>query len=115
MLELTEQQWAALCAVDEQNFVSTVRDDIVEANPKLRDDSTLLSRLNHAYTSARAIGIRDDRPLVNFLYMEADAPGFYSIPAVADWLAKPVGTPEQRFDDLLDVVRKTVRDRQEMN
>ncbi|VBT21780.1 Uncharacterised protein [Burkholderia pseudomallei] len=113
MLELTQQQWAALCAVDERNFVATVRDDIVQANPKLRDDSTLLERLVNAYEAAKALGLRQDKSLGDFLYIEAEAPNFYRKSAIANWLSKPVGTADTRFDDLLAVLRKNLKEREE--
>lgn len=113
MLELTQQQWAALCAVDERNFVATVRDDIVRANPKLRDDPSLLDRLVNAYKAAKTLGLRQDKSLGDFLYIEAEAPGFYRKPAIANWLSKPVGTADTRFDDLLAVLRKNLKKREE--
>lgn len=114
MLELTQQQWAALCAVDENNFVATVRDDIVRANPKLRDDPTLFERLVRAYKAARGIGLRQDKSFVDFLYIEAEAPGFYRRPPIANWLCKPIGTADSRFEDLLSVLRKKLQQRQEV-
>jgi hypothetical protein len=113
MLELTEQQWAALCVVDERNFVATVRDDIVQAHHTLRSDPTLLDRLVRAYDAARALGLRQDKPLVDFLYVEAEVPGFYRKPAVANWLSKPVGTADTRFEDLLAVLRRKLEEREE--
>ncbi|CAM2192059.1 conserved protein of unknown function [Paraburkholderia kururiensis] len=113
MLELTEQQWAALCAVDERNFVATVRDDIVQANPTLGSDPTLLDRLVRAYDAARALGLRQDKLLVDFLYVEVEVPGFYRKPAVENWLSKPVGTADTRFEDLLAVLRRKLEEREE--
>ena len=113
MLELTQQQWAALCAVDERNFVATVRDDIVRASPKLRADPSLLDRLVNAYKAAKTLGLRQDKSLGDFLYIEAEVPGFYRKPAIANWLSKPVGTADTRFDDLLAVLRKNLKKREE--
>ena len=113
MLELTEQQWRALCAVDEHNFVATIRDDIVRSTPRLADDRTLLERLVKAFRDAKRIGIRQDKTLIEFLYFEAEAPGFYFNPPIANWMSKPVGTADERFEDLVAVLRKKVGERQE--
>jgi hypothetical protein len=106
MLELTAEQWAALCASDERNFVATIRDDIIRDSPRLADDSTLLDRLVSAYQEARRIGFQQDKALVEFLYVEADAPGFYRKPAIAAWLAKPGRPIEERFEDVFAVARR---------
>ncbi len=113
MLELSQQQWAALCAVDERNFVATVRDDIVQVNPKLRDDPSLLDRLVNAYKAAKTLGLRQDKSLGDFLYIEAEAPSFYIKPPIKNWLSKPVGTADERFQDLLAVLRKKLEEQKE--
>ncbi len=113
MLELTEEQWASLCASDERNFVATIRDDIVQASPRLAGDSTLLDRLVRAYQDAKRMGFQQDKALVEFLYVEADVPEFYRKPAIAAWLAKPGRPVEERFEDVLAVARRKLMDRAE--
>jgi len=111
MLELTAEQWAALCASDERNFVATIRDDVVRNSPRFVGDPTLLDRLVRAYQDAKHMGFAQDKALVEFLYIEADAPEFYRKPAIAAWLAKPGRPIEERFDDVLAVARRKLADR----
>ena len=111
MLELTADQWAALCASDERNFVATIRDDIVRDAPRYAEDPTLLDRLVRAYADAKRMGFQQDKELVEFLYIEADMPEFYRKPGIAAWLAKPGRPIEERFEDLLAVTRRKLIDR----
>jgi len=113
MLELTEKEWVALQAADERTFVSVVRNDIVKDRPELANEPQLLERLNTAYTEARRMGFTSDRHIVQFLYMESVAPGFYTKPGIAAWLGKRGVPPEQRFDMMMDVSRVKLRDRKE--
>ncbi|KWN80622.1 hypothetical protein WM24_23995 [Burkholderia ubonensis] len=113
MLQLSEQQWAELQAADEHNFVAVVRDDIVRDDPTLADDPTLLERLNAAYARTKELGFTHDGPIVEFLELEARAPGFYRIPPIAAWLDKPGVPGEQRFEMLLAVMRKKQQEMQE--
>jgi hypothetical protein len=112
MLELTADQWVALCANDERNFVATIRDDIVRDAPRYADDPTLLDRLVRAYADAKRMGFQQDKELVEFLYIEADVPEFYRKPGIAAWLAKPGRPVEERFEDLLAVTRRKLIDRE---
>jgi len=112
MLELTESQWAALCASDERNYVATLREDLVLNDPKLANDPTLLDRLVAAYQEAKSLGFRQDKDLAEFLDMEAHGPGFYKTPAIAAWLRKPGAPVEDRFDDMVSVAKKVARDKQ---
>lgn len=113
MLELTAEQWAALCASDERNFVVTIRDDIVRDSPRLADDPTLLDRLVRAYQDAKRMGFEQDKALVEFLYVEADVPEFYRKPGISAWLAKPGRPVEERFEDLLAVTRRKLIEREQ--
>jgi len=113
MLELTDAQWAALCASDERNFVATIRDDIILDDPTLANDPTLLDRLVAAYKDAKGLGFQQDKELGEFLEMEARGPGFYKTPAIAAWLRKPGAPVEDRFDDMVSVAKKNLRDKQQ--
>jgi hypothetical protein len=95
--------------------VTTIRDDIVHNNPKLGPDPTLLDRLAKAYGDAKRMGFLQDKALVEFLYIEADAPGFYRQPAIAAWLTKPGQSVEDRFEDVIAVARRKLLDRQQEN
>ena len=112
MLELTDAQWAALCASDERNFVATIRDDIILDDPTLANDPTLLDRLVAAYKEAKTLGFQQDKELGEFLQMEAEIPGFYRVKPIASWLRKPGRPVEDRFDDLMAVTKKNLRDQQ---
>ncbi len=109
MLKLTAQQSATLSIVDEHNFVAGAREDLVRAHPNLENDPKLLERLLKAYRCAKRLGMQRDETLVAFLSLEAEAPEFYRRANVARWLAKPVGTPDERFESLLLSLREQPR------
>ena len=78
MLELTSEQVAGLAEIDARGYVERVRLDLVKADPKLADDSTLSTRLWNAYLAARKLGIHADENVEAFLRIEAYAPSFYT-------------------------------------
>lgn len=106
MFQLTEQEWAALQASDERNFVLTVKADILRAMPALSDDPHLATRLKAAFDETKRLGFNDDRNVVQFLHLEAIVPGFYQQPGIAAWLARNGKGSDERFDMLMSVVRK---------
>lgn len=110
MLELTEQEWVALQAADERNYILTIRNDIAKDRPDLAHDPQLLERLNAAYTEAKRLGFTEDRHVLQFLHLESIAPKFYEKPGIAAWLARKGVPPEQRFDMMMDVSRVKLRD-----
>jgi len=85
----------------------------VRDNPALADDPTLRDRLNAAYARTKELGFTYDRQIVQFLYLEAIAPGFYTKPGIAAWLGKTGMPPEQRFDMAMDVARAKLREKKE--
>ncbi|WP_321813900.1 MULTISPECIES: hypothetical protein [unclassified Paraburkholderia] len=96
-----------------KNYVAGVRRDIVRQYHALAGDPTLRDRLNEAYAQANALGFTHDGPIVDFLYVEANTPGFYKIPAVAAWLDEPGVPGKQRFETLLQVMHRKQRDMKE--
>ncbi|WP_250534831.1 hypothetical protein [Caballeronia sp. AZ10_KS36] len=115
MLNFSQEEWTALCAADERNFVLAVKEDIVKDRPALAEDATLSDRLNAAYEDAKRIGFTDDKYLVAFLYLESVEPNFYKKPAVSAWLNKKGLPPEQRFDMMMDVARTNLREEKELH
>jgi hypothetical protein len=113
MLELDEKQWSALCAADEQRYISVIRDDIVRLKPELADDPHLLKRLGMAYDHAKHLGFIHDQSIVRFLYIEADVPNFYRQHSIAVWLSKRGMPADERLSMLLDVLRFKMREQQE--
>jgi len=105
MLELTTEQVAALADIDARGYVEKVRRDLCTADPRLREDATLPSRLWRAFKVARQLGIRDDDNLVAFLRIEAYAPVFYERPATRAWLTRPGRSADQRFHDYQCIMR----------
>jgi hypothetical protein len=89
MLELTSEQVAGLAGIDARGYIERVRQDLVKADPKLADDSTLSTRLWNAYVAARQLGIQADANVEAFLHIEAYAPSFYTKPATRTWLTRP--------------------------
>jgi hypothetical protein len=105
VLELSEQQVAALAQIDARGYVERVRADLVKENPTLANDSTLSERLWHAYVEARKLGISTDENIAAFLRLEAFSPGFYDKPATHNWLTRPGRSVDSRFHDYLRVIR----------
>lgn len=114
-MRLTEQQLAILKGHEDRNYVDFIRGNILLDYPGLADDPTLRDRLNAAYTRTRELGFTHDGPIVDFLYMEATAPGFHTVPAIAAWLNKPGVTAERRFELLLQVTHKVQQKMKEKN
>jgi hypothetical protein len=108
MYKFSQQEWAALCAADDRNFVLSVRDDIIEASPHLANAPHLLKSLNIAFDEARRFGISDSR-IVPFLWTQAHYPNLCGRQVVKDWMARQGTSPDQRFDMLLAVVRSKVK------
>ncbi|MBW0447580.1 hypothetical protein EN871_21785 [bacterium M00.F.Ca.ET.228.01.1.1] len=112
-MQLTDKQWALLKVYEDRNYVDFIRGHIVRDYPALADDPTLRERLNTAYGRTKELGFTYDRQIVQFLYFEAIAPGFYTKPAIARWLGKTGMPSEQRFDMAMDVARAKLRDKKE--
>ncbi|HIH2744866.1 TPA: hypothetical protein ACYLN4_000532 [Burkholderia lata] len=105
MLELTNEQVAALADIDAKGFVSRIAEDLVRADPDLAGDPGLTPRVWRAFRAARQLGIREDDNLIEFLRLESYAPGFYDQPALRTWLTRPGRAIDERFRDYLSVVR----------
>ncbi len=90
---------------DERRFVTAVQDSIRNAVPRLADDPALLDKLKQAYGEARVIGLAQEKLLADFLYLEMQSPGFHRHPAIRGWLHQPGATPDERFADLIDLLR----------
>ncbi|CAI8694972.1 hypothetical protein [Burkholderia sp. IT-111MI5] len=105
MLELTSEQIAGLAEIDARGYVERTRQDLVIADPKLADDSTLPARLWNAYVEARRLGIQSDENIAAFLRIEAYAPKFYEKPATRAWITRPGRSADERFHDYLRVIK----------
>ena len=105
MLELTSEQVAGLAEIDARGYVERVRQDLVKADPKLADDSTLSTRLWNAYVAARQLGIQSDENVAAFLRIEAYAPKFYEKPATRAWITRPGRSADERFHDYFRVIK----------
>jgi hypothetical protein len=60
------------------------------------------------------LGFTDIKVITQFLYQEAFAPDFYKNQAVHAWLTKPEASVEQRFTDLLAIIRAKAKAEMEM-
>lgn len=110
MLNLTEEQLRQLAQLEERQFVEQVARDIIQEHPELGIDDSLRSRLDAAHGEALALGFTQRPAITQFLYTEAFAPKFSQHPAVATWLRTPRGTVEERFADLLAVMKLHLRE-----
>jgi hypothetical protein len=57
------------------------------------------------YDEATRLGLARDELLADFLFLQIQAPGFHRHPAIRTWLTQPGATADERFADLLDVLR----------
>jgi hypothetical protein len=89
----------------ERRFISAVKDSIREVDPTLADDPAILDKLTEAFREARAAGLTRDKLLADFIYLEIQAPGFHRHPSIRRWLRKRGAVPDERFDDLMEVLR----------
>ena len=110
MLKLSEQQLSQLDALEKQQYVDEVHQAIVNERPSLAADAGLQPRLLAAYRAAVGLGFTEGAAITQFLHYEAFAPGFRQEPAVHAWLTKPGASSEQRFSDLLQVMRAATRE-----
>lgn len=94
---------------DERKFISAVRDSLLDADARLADDPALLAKLTEAHSEAKAIGLTRDASLANFTYLQIQAPEFHRHRAIRRWLGKPGTAPDERFADLVDVLRNKSR------
>lgn len=113
MLTLDQSQLDQLQALDANNFVAAVCDQFLEkredrvANPGREG---VLQRMTAAYRHAVELGIQSPPTLVEFLYITADAPRFWEDASIDYQLRKPGATAEQRFDELMAVMRQQLRE-----
>lgn len=110
MLELSAEQLASLDELEKLQYVDEVRKRIVAEFPDLGADEGLRARLQAAYRHAVSLGFVNGGPITQFLYYEAFAPGFYKEPGIDAWMRKPGQSVEQRFADLLQVVKAKMRE-----
>ncbi|MGN6082790.1 hypothetical protein [Trinickia sp.] len=107
------KQKTALLTQRERDFISAVQDSLSKADTSLTDDPTLHDKLTGAFLEARAIGIARDELLAHFIYLEIQAPGFHRHPSIRRWLRKTGAVPEERFSDLIEVLRHKSQQLQE--
>lgn len=90
----------------EYEFVTAVQHAICNSDPTLAQDPSLGDKLIEAYRLAKRMGLTRDQSLADFLYLEIQVPGFSRRPVIREWLDKPGADPGDRFDVLVDVVRR---------
>lgn len=110
MLELNAQQLAALDELEKRQYVQQVHADLVAAHPELAADAGVSGRLQTAYQQAVALGFAEGGAITQFLYCEVFAPGFYKQPAIDAWLRNAGRPVEQRWSDLIEVMKATTRE-----
>lgn len=108
MFEISEQEWAALCAADDRNFILLIKKDILYAYPDLEDNPTLSKNMLAAYDEARRLGIKSDARIVEFLWAAARYPYFWARHMIAEWLSATGMSADERFDLLLTVMKRKI-------
>lgn len=96
----------AFLTEDEHRFITAVRDNIGNVDTRIANDPALLDKLTRAYGEARRWGLIREDVLADFLCLEMEAPGFHRNAAIQAWLGEPGASPDDRFADLMDVLRK---------
>lgn len=109
MITLNEQQWDQLKVRDAGSFVEAVcaqflsnRSEMV----KVPGRGVVQGRMQAAHDYAGSAGFTNTPHIVQFMYMAVDYPGFHDDALVDIYLRKLGGTPEQRFDDMLAVLKR---------
>lgn len=123
MLTLSDEQLAQLEALDAKGFVVQICDELLTEVPELAHKpgrSTALAQMDRALEQARLLGFTSSPHTAQFMRLAVLAPRFYEQRPVDEWLSKPVGSVEQRFDDLYAVLikqldRKDARNAQREN
>lgn len=111
MLSFSDAQMDELRALERRQYVAEVEKAVKAAHPALGADETCGDRLRAAHAHAVALGFMDGAAITEFLHYEAHAPSFYKEPALDAWLRKPGQTVEQRWSDLVQVMRARTRER----
>lgn len=111
MLRFSDAQMDELQALEKRQFVVEVEKAVKAAHPELAADESCGDRLHAAYAHSVALGFVDGAAITEFLHYEAHAPSLYKEPAVDAWLRKPGQTVEQRWSDLVQVIRARTRER----
>lgn len=109
MLTLSEDQWRDLQARDRRNFVGAVCDQFLAKRPEVLAGlgrQVVEHRMQLADDLALNIGMRSTPHIVHLMYIIADAPQLLDDPVFNAYMRKPGLRPEQRFDDLMAVMKK---------
>jgi len=111
MLKLSQTQWDQLQERDTHQFVAALCDQFMAGRPDMLDQpgrDAVQERMQAAMNYAAHAGFTSTPHIVRLLYLAADAPGIHDDPAVNAFLRKPGARPEQRLDDMLVVLNKTL-------
>lgn len=116
MLKITEEQFQKLQARDADNFVAAVADEFLADRPDLQAQpgrAEIIARMRAAYDNGLTLGFTETPALIYMMYMSADYPGIFERPGTQQYLSKPGATPEQRLNDMKDVLRYFARTSQQ--
>jgi hypothetical protein len=109
VIKLNAEQWDQLKVRDAGSFVAAVCEQFLSNRlemVKAPGRGTVQDRMQAAHDYAGSAGFTNTPHIVQFMYMAADYPGFHDDALVDIYLRKPGGTPEQRFDDMLAVLKR---------
>ena len=110
MLSFSPAQWQALREDEAQRFVAAVTDQLIAGRPNLQAQRPAVLKLLIAmHGLAAQVGLTSTPHIIRLLHLAADTPGLYEDPALRSWLTRPVQNPEQRLDELLSVVDRTLQ------
>lgn len=115
MIAFDEAQWGQLKERDVAGFVASVCDQFLGGRPDMASipgRAVVQQRMQSAREFTDRADFSSSPHVVQFMYMAADYPGFYDDKLVAAYISKPGCTPEQRFEDLLAVLRRDLSDTQ---
>jgi hypothetical protein len=108
VITLDEEQWTQMKARETISFVAAVCDQFLAYRPDMANApgrDSVQARMQSARDFTDQTGFTSSPHVVQFMYTAADYPGFHDDALIADYLRKPGATPEQRFDDMVAVLR----------
>lgn len=110
MLTFSPAQWKALREDEAQRFVAAVADQLIVGRTGLQGQRpAVLDRLSAMHGMAAQLGFTSTPHIIRLLHLAADTPGLHQDPALRAWLTRPGQSPEQRLDELLAVVDRTLQ------
>jgi len=112
MFKFSDTQYGELRAHDTNQFVGAVCDQFLGDRPDMIErpgSAVIYDRMLQAFEFSIRTGFSSTPHVIRLMYFSADAPGIHDDPVISAQLRRKGGSPEQRLDDLLAVIKKNLR------